>query len=204
MIKSTYRNLPETKKQRLLMAAKSEFSRRPYHEASINQIIKDADISRGSFYTYFDSKDDLADALLEDYFNALQAVVSRALENSRGDIFTFFPRLYDATLIFGIETGEKQWFPNIFKEFESRREDGENCQTIHPSHEEQSKAVLQKLDFDSLSLKNEGDIKCLIDFLMQITHFAMVRSLKATADERPALKKKYLMSLEFIKYGVIK
>ena len=51
--------LKEEKKQAILEAAVHEFSRVPYSSASINQIIKEADISRGSFYTYFEDKDDL-------------------------------------------------------------------------------------------------------------------------------------------------
>ena len=51
--------LKEEKRQLILKAAAHEFSRVPYSAASINQIIKEADISRGSFYTYFEDKDDL-------------------------------------------------------------------------------------------------------------------------------------------------
>ena len=51
--------LKEEKRRLILEAAAHEFSRVPYSAASINQIIKEADISRGSFYTYFEDKDDL-------------------------------------------------------------------------------------------------------------------------------------------------
>ena len=54
-----FMKLKEEKKQAILEAAVHEFSRVPYSSASINQIIKEADISRGSFYTYFEDKDDL-------------------------------------------------------------------------------------------------------------------------------------------------
>ena len=51
MPSATFANLPAQKQERLLEAATREFSRRPFSEASINQIIKDAGIPRGSFYT---------------------------------------------------------------------------------------------------------------------------------------------------------
>lgn len=51
--------LKEEKRRLILEAGAHEFSRVPYSAASINQIIKEADISRGSFYTYFEDKDDL-------------------------------------------------------------------------------------------------------------------------------------------------
>ena len=43
--------LPEAKKQVIRQAAIKEFVRVPFEKASINQIIQNADISRGSFYT---------------------------------------------------------------------------------------------------------------------------------------------------------
>ena len=65
--------LKEEKKQAILEAAVHEFSRVPYSSASINQIIKEADISRGSFYTYFEDKQDLLKWLIyaqaEQHFN---------------------------------------------------------------------------------------------------------------------------------------
>ena len=54
-----FEKLPEDKKKRILEAAREEFARVPFEEASINQIIKNAGISRGSFYTYFEDKNDL-------------------------------------------------------------------------------------------------------------------------------------------------
>ena len=38
---------------------KKEFSRLPLKDASIANIIKDAEIPRGSFYQYFENKEDL-------------------------------------------------------------------------------------------------------------------------------------------------
>ena len=40
-------------------AAIREFSRVPLDKVSINKIVKYADISRGSFYTYFQDKEDV-------------------------------------------------------------------------------------------------------------------------------------------------
>lgn len=51
-----FEKLSKDKRQRILDAAREEFSRVSYEEASINQIIKNAGISRGSFYTYFEDK----------------------------------------------------------------------------------------------------------------------------------------------------
>ncbi|MDR1194120.1 MAG: TetR/AcrR family transcriptional regulator [Peptococcaceae bacterium] len=52
-------NLPAAKRERIFQAAVREFGRCRFSEASINQIIKDAGIPRGSFYQYFAGKEDL-------------------------------------------------------------------------------------------------------------------------------------------------
>ncbi len=59
MPKNTFYNLSDEKKGRIFDAALQEFSSRSYNEASLNQIIKDADIPKGSFYQYFDNKEDI-------------------------------------------------------------------------------------------------------------------------------------------------
>ena len=50
--------LPKEKIEAIRIAAVKEFMRVPLEEASINRIVHDADISRGSFYTYFEDKDE--------------------------------------------------------------------------------------------------------------------------------------------------
>ncbi len=56
---STFFNLPEKKRQKILAAAVQEFTIRNLAEANISHIVKAAGISRGSFYQYFNSKEDL-------------------------------------------------------------------------------------------------------------------------------------------------
>ncbi len=55
----TFYRLPAAKKQRIFQAAVGEFARCRFSEASINQIVKQAAIPRGSFYQYFAGKEDL-------------------------------------------------------------------------------------------------------------------------------------------------
>ena len=58
MVTSTFHRLDEEKKKRLMDASIHEFSEHTFSEASINRIVKDANISRGSFYQYFTDKED--------------------------------------------------------------------------------------------------------------------------------------------------
>ncbi len=55
---STFYNLDEEKRKQIFEACVEEFAEHTFSEASINQIIKSAGISRGSFYQYFADKED--------------------------------------------------------------------------------------------------------------------------------------------------
>ena len=59
-------NLSEEKRELIRKASTEEFCRVPLESVSINRIVKNAGISRGSFYTYFDDKRDLMNYLLND------------------------------------------------------------------------------------------------------------------------------------------
>ena len=62
-----FENLAEEKKEKIIEAAIEEFIERGYERASINSIIKMADISRGSFYTYFEDKDDILSYIINSF-----------------------------------------------------------------------------------------------------------------------------------------
>ncbi len=59
MPKSTFFNLHEEKRERIIEAAIEEFAENLFHKASITRIVDNADIAKGSFYQYFDDKKDI-------------------------------------------------------------------------------------------------------------------------------------------------
>ena len=95
MPSSTFLNLPAEKQEKLLEAATREFSHRPFNEASINQIIKEAGIPRGSFYMYVQDKEDLFRYLLKGYVDQLFMLLEEFLLRNGGDIFQALLDLYD-------------------------------------------------------------------------------------------------------------
>ena len=95
MPRSTFLNLPAEKQEKLLEAATREFSHKPFNEASINQIIKEAGIPRGSFYMYFQDKEDLFRYLLKGYVDQLFMLLEEFLIQNQGDIFQALLELYD-------------------------------------------------------------------------------------------------------------
>ena len=54
-----FENIDTERKKKILDAAQKEFTMRGYEGASLNVIIRDAEISKGSLYYYFEDKTDL-------------------------------------------------------------------------------------------------------------------------------------------------
>ena len=59
MPKSTFFNLPEEKRSAIEAAAILEFRNHMFAEAGINRIVERSGIAKGSFYQYFDDKEDI-------------------------------------------------------------------------------------------------------------------------------------------------
>lgn len=95
MPSTTFFHLPAEKRERLLAAARAEFVRVPYEDASINRMIREAGIPRASFYMYFTDKEDLFRYLMESYGQRLVEQVEEWLERDGGDLFQAFLDLFD-------------------------------------------------------------------------------------------------------------
>ncbi len=65
--------------RKLLDAAEAEFGERGFHEASVSGITRRAGTALGSFYTYFDTKDDVFRALVRDMSERVKSEVGGAI-----------------------------------------------------------------------------------------------------------------------------
>lgn len=87
--------LPEEKKRTIQEAAVREFARVSIDKVSINQIIREAEISRGSFYTYFEDKWDVLAYIFEESQQELKRYLYQTLEELNGDIWKAFELFFE-------------------------------------------------------------------------------------------------------------
>lgn len=100
MPSKTFFNLPDEKQNKLFNAAIEEFSERNITEAKVALIMKKADISRGSFYNYFDSIEDLYTyVVLKLRTQRLNYLKDKMLETYES-FFGYFKDLYMHSVIF--------------------------------------------------------------------------------------------------------
>lgn len=87
MIKRTFYNLPPEKREKIIDVTRKEFRKGSKKKITINSVIKNAGISRGSFYQYFDDKLDLVELMADDMMNKMSEYIKEQLILYNGDIF---------------------------------------------------------------------------------------------------------------------
>jgi len=112
MPSKTFMNLSEEKKEHLLECAKQEFTKHTLIDASINKIIQDAGISRGSFYQYFADKQDLYFCV----FDKTKQVIIEGINNQteqETDLSNAFLKIYDFLYHYIVDSNSEEYYKNV-------------------------------------------------------------------------------------------
>ena len=85
------------KKQVILDAALKLFAEKGYAATSTNDIIKEANISKGLLYNYFESKEELLKTVVVNFANEMDEMLAPAHDNvmSKEDALQFFDKFFD-------------------------------------------------------------------------------------------------------------
>jgi TetR/AcrR family transcriptional regulator len=89
MPNETFFNLPDDKRQRILDVAIDEFAENDYPNVSISRLVDRAGIAKGSFYQYFEDKEDLFRHLMDIAAREKQAFLSEPQPDPQMDIFAY-------------------------------------------------------------------------------------------------------------------
>ena len=68
---------PDARRRQLLVAATSVFAQRGYRSAAISDIVAAADVARGTFYLYFESKAQVFLAIADDFYDRLETAIAQ-------------------------------------------------------------------------------------------------------------------------------
>jgi len=111
LAKKTFLNLPEEKQKRIIDVAIQEFATKGYQKASINTMIGNLGIAKGSMYQYFDNKESLFRYIFEYGVRMVKDTIRLAEENvSPGqDTFTKIQVFFSSSIEF-VKT-----YPLIFR-----------------------------------------------------------------------------------------
>ncbi len=100
MPKQTFFNLPDDKRETLINIAIDEFAENEYQKASISRIVARVGIAKGSFYQYFENKEDLYRYLLELGAEEKATFLQTEPPDAQVDIFAYLHWLIKAGIQF--------------------------------------------------------------------------------------------------------
>jgi len=97
----TFFNLPPQRQQLIIEVAINEFANHSYEAASISSIVNEAKIAKGSFYQYFENKQDLYLYLVDRALEERDAFIVRAdLPSIHMGFFVYLRALFQVVLEF--------------------------------------------------------------------------------------------------------
>ena len=200
MIKGTFHNLPQAKKQRIISAIAEEFSHTDTNRVSINNIIKNANISRGSFYQYFDDKIDLVEVMIKYYLNQIGDSVTEVIHLSRGDLFYTFEECFSIICQFGENPKDKNILKRIFISIYSDHNIISEYIKKRFSGFEEIDEMISMLSRKNLKEQDDVFFKNLTGIIMAVLKSALAEYFVREKDLEE-VKKDYLQKINIIKTG---
>nr|WP_288825624.1 TetR/AcrR family transcriptional regulator [uncultured Clostridium sp.] len=179
-------HLPDMKREKIKRAAIHEFSKFSFSNVSINQIIKEADISRGSFYTYFEDKEDLLAYLLRDFQESCKRWFFQNLELCEGNIYQVFWNSILVLINYGREQRDFIFYKNIFLDAKLMTETSMIGfkDFFNKSKEEQELVsyCFDKLDHVVCPVSSSGELSELLELLLFLVAKSMSMYFMESAD----------------------
>ena len=203
MIKKTFYNLPYEKRKRITDAVIKEFMERPNEKVSINRIIKTAEISRGSFYQYFDDKVDLIEIITKTMFEESSNKAKEILKLSCGDLFVMYIKMFD---YFGDYSSQKQTMKimrNIVDSFKANDDLVSEYLKNRFNMALTNNEIYTMVDRQNLKFQDNESVKCLIEILTQVLKNAIFDVFVAGSDREEG-RERLIKKIDIIKQGAVK
>lgn len=202
--------LPEAKRQTIRNAAVQEFVRVPFEKASINQMIQSAGISRGSFYTYFEDKQDVLRFILEDGYRQMRKRCEVVLAENGGDIFELFLFVHEFMLGQLREAkGRIAFIRNIFSSEENIRllwesTEDEDADSSQKTDSEFSNTWLwNRIDRSRITCESREDLDSIMTMGMSIV-LTSIHQYYENPSHLDRNRKKFRQMIEMLKHGIMK
>lgn len=211
MPKETFFNLLQSKRDKIIDAAVKEFSRVPIAEASIENIISEAKIPRGSFYQYFDDKEDAYKYVISFVISKKHESLLKILEKNKGDIFAAFEEIFKKEF----EIFSNDVFHNLMRNFLSDTKskmhsevigDHSHCKKMgNPeiNNKEMHSKILALIDKDLYSLKDDHSFAVLMGLLFKAMRDTMHKAAVKKMTKKEALDQ-FMKVMNILKYGALK
>lgn len=100
--------IPEERRAELVDMAEHLFFKNGYEQTAVSDIVKALGIAQGTFYYYFNSKQDILEAVIDKFTVEIEKVVISILQDESRDAIWQFKDLIDAFLTFRVSRMDTQ------------------------------------------------------------------------------------------------
>lgn len=170
MPKETFYHLNVEKREKVEKALENEFGRTTFEKASISNIIKEAEIPRGSFYQYFEDKEDAIKYIMKKYILLEKGIMKKILEETKGNIFEASLKIFDY-MTSKVQEGLKiNFYKNIMQELRKNNINLFN----HLEENEKIKEINKLIDTSILNIEEEKEVKYIMKIISTITRTAAI------------------------------
>jgi len=194
--------LPDHKKEAIQNAAIEEFARVPFEKASINKIIQHANISRGSFYTYFEDKQDVLSYIFDRVHQKANEFMEETLTANGGDYFATWELFLDFTL----SMFENKKFFDLAKNtqpcFRGEQAFFGPPHGLREAELEEARRLSRLVNLDQLKIDGMEEFKVLNSLLLSNLAVALVTFYQGDMNLEH-LKSRYRIGIEFLKRGAL-
>lgn len=203
MPKQTFYNLPKEKQDNLLAAAKKEFSNKPLNKASVSNIIKNADIPRGSFYQYFDGKEDAFYFLLEKQMKVNSEEFIAILKKNSGDLFEAFMETFQKMQKEFRVQKNRDFFRNVFLNMDYQMENKILSDFSESRFGKPFLEIVTAIDKEKLNISNDEEVIHIMEIIMAVTFHNLMKHFAKQNTFEDAMNN-YRFEMNLLKKGLYK
>ena len=196
MQKPTFFNLNTTKREKIEKAIEDEFSRESFEKASISNIIIKAEIPRGSFYQYFEDKDDAINYVIQNYMKKEKEAIKNIMEQNNGNIFKASIQIFDYIIEKIQAKNNLKLYKNILEELKKQNI------SMFQDEKECTNKLDNSIDLNLLDIKDKDDLIYIMRIISIITRSICVEVISQKISKEEGKERLY-REFEILKRGML-
>jgi AcrR family transcriptional regulator len=202
MPRDLFFKISEEKRNMFLQVAIEAFTTKSFEQVSVNTIIKKANISRGSFYTYFDDLEALFNYIFRFVKEERYMYAKELIKESKGDYFEFIRKLFAYDYDAYSKEGTYTLFRNYIHYIQATKKVPLQDVLLKGSFLDGDSDINQFFDLKSMNMSKEGFLD-----LMEIVVIIMINTFMKSENEnmdKTSVLKLFNNRMNLLEYGTKK
>ena len=196
MPKSTFFNLSSEKREKIEKAIENEFGRTTFEKASISNIIENAKIPRGSFYQYFEDKEDAIKYIVKKYMKKEKEKIRNILIEVDGNIFDATIEIFEYMIESVKEKDKFNLYRNILEELKKNN--------INIFQEEKQQRIIEEIiNVEILNINDKEDVIYMLKIVSEMARTISIEVITGKISKEEG-KENLIKELEILKRGMLK